>query len=243
MRRSTTLLLACLFLSAPAWSQDSVEDPWQGFNRKVFAFNETFDKYLFKPVAKGYKKITPDVVDNSITRFFGNLADLRSSIHGVLQWELGNAANNMGRFLVNSTVGVAGLFDAASGAGLRRTNEDMGLTLATWGVPEGPYLVLPFLGSSTVRDGLALIPDDWLRARHYIDHDLTRYSVTAVYVVDLRADLLDVERGIQGDRYLFLRDFYLQSRRLAAGEEPPEDDFGSDVPAGGWGEGEGDDGW
>lgn len=239
--RLLAYLLVCLMFAAPVHGRD-IEDPWYGFNRKVFAFNEGFDRYLFKPVARGYKKVTPRVIDNSITRFFANIADLRSSVHGVLQWEPGNAGNNIGRFLVNSTVGVAGLFDAASDLGLRKTNEDMGLTFARWGIGEGPYVVLPFLGPSTVRDGIGMIPDDWLRARHYIGHDLTRHSVTAIYVLDLRADLLEVERAISGDRYLFIRDFYLQSRRLAAGEAPPEDDFGSDLPADDWGDG-GDDGW
>lgn len=239
--RMNVVLVACLLLATPVQARE-VEDPWQGVNRKIFAFNEGFDRYLLKPVARGYKKVTPTVVDNSISRFFANLADLRSSVHGVLQWEWGNAGNNMGRFVVNSTVGIAGLFDAATDLGLRKTNEDMGLTFAQWGIGEGPYLVLPFLGSSTVRDAVGLIPDDWLRARHYIDHDPTRFSVTAVYVVDLRADLLDVERAISGDRYIFLRDFYLNSRRLAAGEAPPEDDFGSELPAGDWDD-SGDDGW
>ena len=151
--------------------------------------------------------------------------------------------SNFGRFGINTPLGVAGLFDVATDVGLRKYPEDLDLTLATWGVPSGPYLVLPFWGSSTVRGAAAIWPEDYMRARHYIDHDLTRFSVTAVYVIDLRADLLDVERAISGDRYIFLRDFYLQSRRMAAGEEV-KDDFGADLPAGdGWGGAGQDDGW
>lgn len=203
-------------------------DPWEGFNRKIFAFNEKFDRYIFKPTAKGYRKVTPDWLDDSITRFFENLSDLRSGLNNVLQWEWGNAGNNFGRFGVNTTLGVAGLFDVASDMNLRKVEDDLSATLAVWGVPQGPYLVLPILGPSSVRDASTLWPEDYMRARHYIDHDLTRWSVTAVYAIDLRADLLDLEKAIVGDRYSFIRDAWLaQRRQIISPGAPPEDDFGS----------------
>ena len=230
--RACILILLCQGVAhgeAPA-------DPWESFNRKVFGFNEFVDRYALKPVAKGYKKITPGWLDDSISRVFANLDDLRSGVNSVLQWEWPRAGSNFGRFAINTTLGVGGLFDVATDVRLRKYPEDLDLTLARWGVSSGPYLVLPFWGPSTVRGAAAIWPEDYLRPRHYIDHDLTRHSVTAVYIIDLRADLLDVERAISGDRYIFLRDFYLQSRRMAAGEKV-EDDFGSDLPAGdGWGE-------
>ena len=238
--RACLLILVCQGIA----HAESAADPWEPFNRKVFAFNEFVDRYALKPVARGYKKVTPGWLDDSISRFFANISDARSGVNSILQWEWGQAGSNFGRFAINSTLGVAGLFDVATDVKLRKYPEDLDLTLAHWGVSSGPYLVLPFWGSSTVRAAATIWPEDYLRARHYIDHDLTRFSVTAVYVIDLRADLLDVERGISGDRYIFLREYYLQNRRMAAGEKV-EDDFGSDLPAGeGWGDGEDSgDGW
>ncbi len=233
--------LVCLILllaSAVALAQKTPEqqDPWEGLNRRVFGFNEFVDKYALKPVAKGYRKITPRFLDDGITRLFENIRDLRSSINNVLQWEWYNAGHNFGRFTVNTTLGVGGFFDVASDIKLKKLPDDLGSTFAVWGVPQGPYLVVPFLGPSTVRDAAALWPEDYLRAYHYIEHDLTRYSVIAVYAIDTRADLLDLENAIVGDRYTFIRDYYIQSRRMAAGEPAPVDDFGVDTPAGdgGW---------
>lgn len=210
------------------------KDRWEGFNRRVFAFNEFFDRYALKPAARGYKWVTPSWLDNSVTRFFENMRDLRSGLNNVLQWEWYYAGQNFGRFTVNTTLGVAGIFDVATGMKLRKYPDDLGSTLAVWGVGEGPYLMLPFLGPSMGRDALALWPEDYMRLRHYIDHDLTRYSVTALYILDVRADLLDFEKAIVGDRYSFIRDYYFQSRRLQAGEAPPVDDFGADADGGGW---------
>lgn len=229
---STSLLAA-----AEAPKQSAAEkDRWEGFNRKVFAFNEFVDRYALKPAARGYQWVTPSWLDNSVTRFFENMRDLRSGINNVLQWEWYYAGQNLGRFGVNSTLGVAGMFDVATDLKLRKYPDDLGSTFAVWGMGEGPYLMLPFLGPSMGRDALALWPEDYMRLRHYIDHDLTRYSVTAVYALDLRADLLDLEKTIVGDRYTFIRDYYFQSRRLQAGEAPPVDDFGADADVGadGW---------
>lgn len=201
-------------------------DPLEGFNRKVFVFNEFVDKYAAKPAAKGYRKVTPGWLDDAVSRFFENLSDLGSSVNGVLQWEWAEAGNNFGRFTVNSTLGVGGLFDVASDAGLDKTPEDFGLTLGKWGFDMGPYLVLPFLGPSNVRAAVGRVPDYWLWAPNYIDHQLTEYSVDAVYIIDKRAGLLDLERAIVGDKYTFLRDAYMQRRRYQAGEASARDDFG-----------------
>lgn len=206
---------------------ESDPDPWEGFNRRIFNFNEGFDRRVFKPVARGYRKATPDWLDDAITRFFENLRDLRSGLNNVLQWEWANAGSNFGRFGVNTTLGVGGLFDVASDMNLRKVRDDLSATLAKWGVPQGPYLVLPFLGPSTVRDAATIWPEDYMTPRAYIEHDLTRWSITAVYAVDLRADLLDLERAIVGDRYTFIRDVWLQNRRMIIGEPLPEDDFGA----------------
>lgn len=204
---------------------EKTPDPWEGFNRRIYAFNEYFDRYLLKPTARGYRNVTPQWLDDTVTRFFENMRDLRSGINNVLQWEWPNAGHNFGRFGINTTLGVAGLFDVASDLSLRKIPDDLSATLARWGVPQGPYLVLPILGPSTVRDAATIWPEEYLHPRHYIEHDLTRYSVTAVYAIDYRADLLDLEKAVVGDRYTFLREVYLQNRRQLTGEPAPEDDF------------------
>lgn len=246
MPRFPTLILCYCLLLVPgltAWAEEDNGDPWEGFNRKVFSFNEFVDRYALKPVARGYKFLMPGWADDSVTRVFANLADVRSGLNNLLQWEWHEAGHNFGRFGVNTTLGVAGLFDVATDLRLRKYPDDLDLTLAKWGVSPGPYLVLPFWGSSTVRGAAVIWPEDYMRPRHYIEHDLTRHSVTAVYVVDLRADLLEVEKAVSGDRYIFLRDLYLQSRRLAAGEDI-EDDFGAGMSTDdGWGDSPSGEGW
>lgn len=240
VRVAQAAVCALLLLAGPAHAREAGDDPWEGWNRRVYAFNETVDKYALKPVAKGYRKVTPGWLDDSVTRFFENLKDVRSALNNVLQWEWRNASSNTGRVLVNTTLGIGGLFDVATRINLKKYPDDLGSTFAVWGMGEGPFLVLPFLGPSTVRDTVAIWPQDYMWPPHYIEHDLTRYSVTAVYVIDLRADLLDIEKNVVGDRYTFIRDFYLQTRRLQAGEEPPPDDFGADSFDDDWGD---DEGW
>jgi len=142
---------------APQSSEVKDDDPWEDINRKIFAFNETLDKYALKPAAKGYRKATPGWFDDTVTRFFENLRDFRSGLNSVLQWRWGHAGHNFGRFTVNSTLGIGGLFDVASKVDLDKHNTDLGLTFARWGIPEGNYLVLPFWGPSTVRDAAAII--------------------------------------------------------------------------------------
>ena len=149
------------------------EDPWEDINRKIFAFNEALDKYGLKPVAKGYDKVTPQWMNDTITRFYENLRDFRSGLNSVLQWRWGHVGQNWGRFAVNTTLGIGGLFDVASKVELEKRNTDLGLTFARWGVPEGPFMMLPFFGPSTGRDAAAILPEDYMRLRHYIPHDLT----------------------------------------------------------------------
>ncbi|MFP1683980.1 VacJ family lipoprotein [Alloalcanivorax sp. C16-1] len=194
-------------------------DPWKGFNRKIFGFNEFVDRYAIKPAAKGYRWITPQWLDDTVTRFFSNLGDIGDSINYALQWQWGDAGQNLGRFTVNTTLGLAGLFDVASDMNLHNSDTNLDVTLGRWGVPSGPYLVLPIFGPSSVRDAGTLYPRSYLWPPTYIEDDLTRYGVAALYGVDLRADLLDLEKNIVGDRYTFIRNAYLQ-RRLIQIEGP-----------------------
>jgi len=204
-------------------------DPWEGFNRAVFRFNDTADRWVLKPAATSYRQVTPIFMQSGISNFFGNLGEVTNTFNGVLQGKWGQAGNDAGRFLVNSTVGIAGLFDVAQYMGLERGDgEDFGQTLAVWGVPSGPYVVLPLLGPSTVRDAPAEVVDWYTDPLAYVEHNPTRYSLTALDMVQIRASLLQAESLLQGDRYLLLRDAYLQRREYLIKNGEQEDDFGSD---------------
>ena len=208
-------------------------DPWEGINRKVFAFNNTVDRYAYKPAAEAYLEVTPDWLNEGINRFFHNLTDLRSGVNGILQWRWSVAGENLARFTVNSTLGVAGFFDVASEIDLARSEQDFGLTLARWGVASGPYIVMPLMGPATIRSTGGRVPDYWFWVPNYIDDNPTSYGVTALSLLDRRARLLSMEGAIVGDRYTFIRDTWLQSRRKKAGLDPREDDFGEGFePAG-----------
>ena len=195
------------------------QDPWEGFNRKIFGFNEFVDRYALKPAAKGYRWVTPEWLDNTVTRFFSNLGDIGDGLNYVFQWRWGEAGNSLGRFTINTTLGVAGLFDVASDVDLGNTDTSLDVTLGRWGVARGPYPVVPILGPSSVRDAATIYPSSYLWPVIYLEDDLARYSLAALYGVDLRADLLDLERNIIGDRYTFIRNAYLQRRLMQEGKD------------------------
>lgn len=192
------------------------DDPWEGFNRGVFSFNEGMDKYLLKPVAQGYDFITPTPIQTGVTNFFGNLGDLRSFANNLLQGRLGDGMSDLMRFTFNSTFGIAGLLDIASEAGLQKQNNDFGRTLATWGVGEGPFIMVPFFGPRTTRDALTIPVDIYSYPVTYIDHIPTRTALAILNIVNTRTHALGMERTLEEattDKYAFMRDFYLQQRR------------------------------
>lgn len=207
----------------------SSRDSYEAWNRKVFAFNDGLDRILLKPVAKGYLAVTPKPVETGVSNFFSNLGEITNIVNDVLQWKWKQAGNDTGRFLLNSTVGLAGLVDVAQKAGLTKSDgEDFGQTLAVWGVPQGPYLVLPFLGPSSVGN-LPAIPVDWYtNPVAYLDPDRDRYLVTAADLVQTRAALLEAEDLISGDRYTFIRDAWLQRREYLINDGKIEDEFGDE---------------
>ncbi|GAB2879389.1 VacJ family lipoprotein [Microbulbifer echini] len=191
----------------------ALRDPWEGFNRAIFSFNDGADRYVLKPAAVSYRQITPIFMQQGVSNFFSNLGEVSNTFNGVLQGNLGQAGNDAGRLLINTTIGIAGLFDVAKHMGLERGDgEDFGQTLAVWGVPSGPYLVLPLLGPSTVRDTPARVVDYYTNPLSYVDHDATRYTLKATDIIQSRASLLKAESLLQGDRYVLLRDAYLQRR-------------------------------
>lgn len=205
------------------------QDPWEGFNRKVFAFNDVLDRYALKPVARGYRFITPDPVETGVGNFFSNLGEPRTVLNSLLQGKVRNASIATSRFIINTTVGVAGLWDVASRMEITGQEEDFGQTLGAWGWEESRYLVLPLLGPSTLRDTGGLPADMYSYPTTYIDDDETRLGLTALRVIDTRAGLLDQEALIQGDRYSFIRDAWLQQRRFEVNDgELGDDPFASD---------------
>jgi phospholipid-binding lipoprotein MlaA len=236
-RTKTVLRLAlqgtlCAFLVAlPALSRaaDAVYDPWEGFNRRVFAFNEGLDRWALKPVAKGYQAITPDFVDTGVTNVFSNIGEVPALLNHALQWRWREAGTNGERLLLNSTLGLLGLFDVASKMGIERADTDAGLTFGHWGMGSGPYLVLPLLGPSSLRDGAGVGVNVLMSPLFRMEEERLAYSLRGLEAVDTRADLLEVEELIAGDRYTFLRNLYLQRRAfLLGGGEPPPAEFGED---------------
>lgn len=208
-------------------------DPFEGYNRKMFAFNDTVDRWFLKPVAKGYAWLAPKPVEVGVSNFFDNLGEVGNVINDTLQWKWKQAGNDTGRFLVNSTVGLLGTIDVARYAGLEKSDgEDFGQTLAVWGVESGPFIVLPLLGPSNVRDTFAIPVDRYTDPVTYVDKDAHRYGLTALDLVQLRAKILQFERLAEGDRYIFIRDAYLQRREHLVNDGVVEDDFGSDFEDG-----------
>nr|WP_240610044.1 VacJ family lipoprotein [Halomonas endophytica] len=205
------------------------DDPWEGFNRQVFAFNEVVDRAVLKPVSRGYRTVTPQPVQTGVGNFFSNLGEIRTVINSLLQGKPGNAGIATSRFLINTTVGIGGLWDFATHMEITGRDEDFGQTLGVWGLTEGPYLVLPFLGPSTVRDTAGLPLDAYTYPLTHVEDDKVRYGLTALRIVDIRAGFLDQEELIRGDRYVFIRDAYLQRRRFEVSDgELGDDPFTSD---------------
>ncbi len=215
-------------LGSGAWASTAEEDPWESINRKVFAFNEWADDTVVRPVARGYRKGVPREARRGLGNAFANILEIRNVFNGLLQGNFRQVGNDTGRFLINSTFGLVGLFDVAQHVGLEaHGGEDFGQTLAVWGVGSGPYVVLPFLGPSTLRDSLALPVDWYTDPITYVEPWQTSYSLKGVNLLDTRARLIDLERHITGDRYTFIRDAYLQRREYLIRNGQFEDDFGA----------------
>ena len=205
-------------------------DPWEGFNRAMFRFNDTADRWFLKPAAVSYRQVTPIFMQTGVSNFFSNLREINNVLNSVLQWKWGQASNDTGRFLVNSTVGLVGLFDVAQHMGLERSDgEDFGQTLAVWGVSSGPYVVVPFWGPSTVRDAPAVVVDWYTNPLSYVDDSAVENTLKALDLIQTRASLLQAESLLQGDRYVLMRDAYLQRREFLINDGEQEDDFGGDL--------------
>lgn len=226
----TVLALCALVLSACATVPNpDARDPWESWNRGVFGFNETVDKVVLKPVATGYQKVTPTFVQKGVGNFFGNLTDMWSVVNNALALRGRETGDSMGRVMLNTTIGLLGFVDVASDLGVERHTADFGLTLARWGVKDGPYVMLPVLGPSTLRDAAGWPVDNWGNpANQFVSDEPTRNGLLVLKVVDKRAQLLSAGQVLDGaalDKYTFLRDAYLQRRRNQVYDgNPPDED-------------------
>ena len=231
--RNTLLCLLALALCGCAGQDTKGQknpDPLEAYNRKAFAFNDTIDRYVLVPTAKGYRTITPDPVERGVTHFYDNFFEPTTVVNGVLQGKWKQSVVDTGRFLINSTVGLFGLFDVAGAWGLEQHNEDFGQTLGYWGVGPGAYIVVPLLGSYTLRDGFgAIIESQSTSIIGRVDHVPTRNQLWALDVVNTRALLLKADELVTGDRYTFIRDAYLQRREYLVKDGKVNDDFGADT--------------
>ncbi len=219
------------------WEKETapeVSDPLEKINRGVFWFNEQADRFVIKPVAKGYDWALPRPVKHGVSNVFDNLFTPVVAVSDLLQGNLQESASDVGRFVVNSTVGVVGIFDVASGWGLDKRREDIGQAFGAWGIGSGPYLVLPILGPSNVRDGVGLVGNYFLLPQNYIDDEGVRWGVAILGGIDTRYRLLDASTVLEQaalDRYAFVRSSYTQHRKnlvenKAAGKAVPAASFG-----------------
>ena len=206
------------------------KDPYENWNRKVFAFNDAIDRWFLRPVAKGYRTVTPDLVDRGITNFFNNLTEIRNFTNSLLQLKGESAVVAVGRFTYNTVFGLGGFFDVANAFELPERPEDFGQTLATWGVDSGPYLMLPLLGPSTPRYFTGMAADGFMLPSAWDSVENPEwYYLRMLQIVDKRADLIPAENFISGDRYTFMRNAFLQRREFLINDgKITEDPFASD---------------
>ena len=223
-------------LSGCATTGGSPQDPLQPINRAIFGFNESVDEILLKPVAEGYRAALPETVRSGVTNFFSNIEDLWIGANNLLQGKPQQALQDVLRVVINTVFGIGGLMDVAYDEGLDKHNEDFGQTLGRWGVGSGPYLVLPFLGPSTLRDGVARLGvDNAMDPVSTLNDVSTRNSLYATRAVSLRAGLLDAGQVLEQaalDKYRFVRDSYLQRRRNLIYDGDPPDERESQGAAG-----------
>ena len=201
-------------------------DPFERANRDNHAFNKDLDRKILSPLSKTYADVVPDPVEDSVSNFASNLSLPGKVVNNVLQLDLPSAARNTTRFVLNSTVGVAGFLDVASSVGLRKNEEDFGQTLAAWGMDSGPYVMLPVFGASTVRDSFGLVIDTVFNPLQLVEDRSLRLGLFLLDETDSRSDVLALDELITGNRYLFIREAYLQRREYLINDGVLDDPFG-----------------
>lgn len=218
-----TAIVTLLLVPTLAYAND---DPFESINREILEFNDAADAAILRPIAVAYDDTVPMPIRRALMNAYDNLTDINGALNAVLQGRPGRAAKNTGRVLVNTTLGLLGTIDVASDMGLERYKTDFGHTLARWGAPEGPYVMMPFLGPYTIRSGIGDITDSFMSANDYlVDDDLITWGSRGWRALEYRADLLDAEDLITGDRYVFIRDAYLQNREALVNDGVVVDTF------------------
>ena len=225
--KSTLFVLVLSGVLGGCASSGNPKDPIEGFNRAIYGFNEAVDTVLIKPVAQGYDAVLPSPVRTGVTNFFGNIADFFIGVNNLLQGKPDQAVSDLGRVLVNTTVGLLGVLDWASDMGMEKHEEDFGQTFGRWGVGDGAYVMLPILGPRTVRDTAGFVLDFVADPVGNVGHIPTRNTLYAIRFIDVRADLLPADKVIEEaalDKYSYVRDGYLQRRNnLIHDGNPPRE--------------------
>ena len=216
-------LLLVLLFSFPLYAKE-INDPFEDLNRDIFVFNEKLDEKILKPTALVYRKVTPQFARTGVTNFFNNLEEIDTTINQVLQGEIKYAFNDAGRFVINTTIGLFGLIDIASKMGLEKHEEDFGQTLGVWGISSGPYIMLPFLGPSNPRDLLSRPISSFLSGTFAMEDNDVKFTLVGIDAIETRERLLDAETLIIGDKYMFVKDAYVQSREYEINNGSTEDD-------------------
>jgi phospholipid-binding lipoprotein MlaA len=229
------LMAGCATTGSASASSPSPADPLEGMNRVTYAFNEQLDQFLLKPLAEGYRKYVPELAREGIDNFYGNFSDAWSTINHLLQAKPESAARMGMRVVSNTVFGLGGLLDPATEMGLERQQEDLGQTLGRWGVPPGPYLVLPLFGPWTLRDASAIPLERWSLPSYWMDDQAAANVVVGLQLVNRRASLLGASRMLDEialDKYSFLRDAYLARRRSQVYDgDPPDEPGAAEEPA------------
>ncbi|MGZ2743482.1 MlaA family lipoprotein [Burkholderia stagnalis] len=235
IRHAALAVAAAVALSGCATVQTPTKgDPLEGFNRTMYKFNDTVDTYALKPVAKGYQYVVPQPVRDSVTNFFSNIGDVYIAANNLVQLRIADGVGDIMRVVINTVFGVGGLFDVATVAKLPKHTADFGVTMGRYGMPSGPYLVLPLLGPSTVRDAAGLGVDYLGNPLTYVKPDGVSYGLFGVNLVNTRANLLgagDVLEAAAIDKYSFVRNAYLQRRQMLIGNARGEASASSDSDA------------
>lgn len=224
-----TLVIALSACTSIPVDQRVESDPWESMNRSIYKTNVVFDNATTKPLSKGYKKIIPRPVRKGVANFFRNLTTPRSVINNFLQGKPAHGLSELGRFVLNSTLGIGGLIDVATASGMQEYSEDFGQTAAVWGIPDGPYVMLPLLGPQTLRDAVFLPVDIIFDPLYQYDNSSVRDKLYFIRLIDLRYRLLVADKFLDDsqDRYVTTRESYLQNREYEVydGDPPVDDDF------------------
>ena len=224
---AATALLAITPIAALAEADNNNVDPLEPVNRTIYAFNDTLDRYFFRPVAKGYNFVLPQPVRNGVGNFFDHWTYPVTIVNGFLQGKFRQGTEDTVRFVFNTTFGLLGFFDPATKVGLTKHTEDFGLTFARWGIPQGPYVVIPVLGPYTARSGIGILGNIQVNPVIQIDNSSARTKLIIAWFIESRAALIGPDEMVQDayDPYMFVRDAYLQNRDYLLNGSPEDDDF------------------